>query len=350
MKRYITAFLAAALLVTVTGCGNTASQTAASVETLATFTEETGLPSQIIAAEDGSYYSLLNAYDSSEYAVSVSDSADTLHTIRDLPADTWTWYLDASADGAAWCEGGTTYLWQVYNAEDGTITEIDGDYPQNGFQNMKVGIYDGCVYYAHIDYSHETAEIIRYCIADGTSEPVYTFPYYGDITIHSLKVSGNYLTLAGCVDSEYPDAVVIDLDTNETTILEMGVSAGYVYDAAYDGETLALYYVNGETMEEQIGVYDVESRTITPVTTFVENYYAYHDSIDCVDGEIIWVEQKNVSGDIADHYSLYLYNIADGTTRTIPTVFAYDIAEDALYYLCYADGTKKIELRKEVWK
>lgn len=339
-------FCAVMLSAACAGCEKTME-----TETLASYTEETGLPAHVIPAESGKYYALCNAYDSSEYAVSVSDNAETLNIIHDLPADAWTWYLDGSEDGAIWCECGTsTYVWKCYNAADGSITEIDGDYQQNGFQNMKVGIYDGCVYYSHIDYSHETVDIIRYSIAKGTSAPVYTFPFYGDITVQSLKVSGKYLTLAGCTDSEYPDVVVIDLDTNETTILEMGVSAGYVYDAAYDGETLALYYVNGETMEEQIGVYDAESRTITPVATFAENYYAYHDSIDCTDGEIIWVEQKNVSGDIADHYSLYLYNIADGTTRTIPTVFAYDIAEDGLYYLCYADGTKKIELRKEAWK
>lgn len=348
MRRNITAFLAAALLVTASGCGNTTSQTAASMETLAVFTEETGLPSQIVAAEDGTYYAVVGEYGSADYGISVSNSPDTLHIIRDVPEETAIWYFEASEDGAVWCEKGTTYLWQVYNAEDGTITEIDGDYPQNGFQNMKVGIYDGCVYYAHIDYSHETAEIIRYRITDGTSEPVYTFPFYGEITIHSLKVSGNYLTLAGCVDSEYPDAVIIDLDTDETRVLEMGVSAGYVFDAAYDAktDTLALYYENGSTAEEQIGIYDAESRTITPVSTFTENYYAYHDVIDCADGEIYWIEQKNVSGDIADHYSLYIYNIEDGTSRSIPTAFDYDITDDGLYYLCFADGTNKVELRK----
>lgn len=338
-------FCAMMLCAASAGCEKTPK-----TETLASYTEETGLPAHVIPAENGKFYALLNAYDSSEYAVSVGESADTLNNIHDLSEDTWTWYLDASEDGAIWCECGMTYVWKCYNAADGTITEIDGDYQQNGFQNMKVGVYNGCVYYVHIEYSHETAEIIRYNIAEKTSETVYTFPFYGEITVQSLKVSGNYLTLAGCTDSEYPDAVVIDLDTSETTILEMGTEAGYVFDAAYDGETLALYYENGATGEEQIGVYDKETRKITPVKTFEENYYAYHDTIDCVNGEIYWIEQQNVSGDIDEHYSLNIHKISNGTSRNIPTAFDYEIAEDGLYYLCYAEGTQKIELKRETWK
>ncbi len=320
-------------------------------KTLASYTAETGIPAHVIPAENGKFYALCNAYDSTEYAISFSDNAEAPNIIHDLPADAWTWYLDASEDGAIWCECGTsTYVWNCYNAADGSITEIDGDYQQNGFQNMKVGVYDGYAYYAHTDYSHQTAEIIRYSIAGGTSETVYTFSFFGEISIQSLKISENYLILAGCTDSQYPDAVVIDLKNDQTTVMEMGAEAAYVYDAAYDGKTLALYYENGATGEEQIGVYDKETRKVTPIMTFPENYYAYHDTINCVDGEIYWIEQQNVSGDIADHYSLNIHKISDGTSRNIPTAFDYEIAEDGLYYLCYAEGTQRIDLIREASK
>lgn len=343
MKKALALFCAIMVGSACTGCKESAEQ----IVNMANYTAETGYPAHVIPVEDGKFYSLLHAYDSESYAISVSDSAAVTNTIHTLPEESWTWHFDASKDGAIWCESNMTYVWKCYHAADGTITEIDGDYQQSGYQNIKVGVYNAYAFYAHIDYAHETAEIIRYNMLTKTKETFYTLPYSGQTSIQSLKVSGKYLTIAGCLDSEYPDAVVIDLETDETTVFELAEAASYIFDAAYDGNSLALYFENAATMSEEIGIYDKDKQALGSVILFDENCYAYQDTIDCRDGKIYWVEHQNIDGNPQDLFSMHVYDMQKMTTNTIAAAFDYTLTEDGLYYLSYLGDTQKIQLIRE---
>ena len=109
----------------------------------------------------------------------------------------------------------------------------------------------------------------------------------------------------------------------------------YTYSVSYDSknDVCALYYADEDS--EDIGIIKEGETEISSVCTFSENYNAFREEIECHDGHIYWIFQADVSGMVADHYTLVNYNYLKH--RPIETKRILDFFRDGskLYSLRY---------------
>lgn len=292
-------------------------------------------PVHTVCAGD-TWYSLIGLYGSSDFSLSVSDNYAATKEVYSV-CGVGIWFFDADENGAVWCEmSAEGRSFKYYNKSTGEVKEIFyADIPR-GFQNANVGMYNGGIYFAHIDYENKSAFLMRYDIAKDTVEKFHRLEYIGETSCTSFTVSGNVL-LASVGSQNDTKLIKLDLDNGSyCETWDISSNVAFVYACAYDpmGVSHAIYYRDSKG-NEHIGALDAKTLKLKSIFTFGENIYAYQDRVEAYGGHIYWINQANVSGVVSDHYRFIDYNAKDDIVDEYVRTFGFSVVDDGIMLLSF---------------
>lgn len=346
MKRLLCLLLLAALLLSLTGCSMLAEfigflrdKDMNLPDPLAAYTDDA--PAQIIRTKEH-WVTLISAYGSSDYAVSVSTEPEKLRKVYTAEGVT-VWFFEATDEYVAWCEwSGDNRVYKVYSIAGDTVeTILSADVSEN-YQPSNIGILGDGVYYANIDYTAQKAAIYRYDMNSHTAAAVRELDYAEEYSLMCMSVEGKYLSYAAAEGVE-----TIDLETGETVFrYSCPEELQYVYAVSYDAsqDVMGIYYADSDS--EDVGIVNEADGKLLSLVTFNEHHYAYQDQILCTGGHIYWIAQANVTGQVADHYTCVDYNYLEHTYDEIRKTFHVSLNGDAVYLLRFGntEGIGDVEL------
>lgn len=324
MKKILLCILVAVLLL-LSSCSVFVQQR--QPETLNSYPKETA-PSQIIKTENR-WVMLNNAYENPDYTISVGEDFDNTNSVYSTK-NVSIWYIDANENGVVWCEKSTEfYSYKTYAFNTQTVEIISQIPVGDDFQPQNVGIYLGSVYFCFIDYEQQEVRAMVYDLESKETSIALKAPFKEENQPYSINLEDEFLSF---VCSEY--VKVIDLK-NDKAVFESDLpqTVQHVFTVSYDSinDTCALYYTDGKS--EDIGILKEGEDNISSVFTFATNHYAYHDTIQCSDGHIYWIDQANVSGNISDHYTLVDYNYLENKPTETDKTFEFYLDKGVLYSL-----------------
>ena len=315
MKKWIAVFLLAVLLLAMSGCDPYIPRGEIGEE-LASFPTDGDYPVKLV--KTARYWvSLVGWYGGSDYGISVSDTAQELHTVYSAE-NVSIWFLDADDEYVVWCERSDEYYtYKAYSIQNKTTETVFQTIHEEVMQLQNIAVYNGAVYYAYMDYDLMDAHIFRYDLQKKTAEPIFSAAWEADRSIMSFAAQDGLMSIA------VPAGItVLDLTSGEVVFHNpLPADTYYVFAVAYDAvnQTCAMYYRDGDS--EDIGILRQGDTTALSVYTFGSNQYAYQDQIRCINGHIYWISQYNVSGNVTEHYSLveydYLNHVPNETSRTL---------------------------------
>lgn len=296
-------------------------------EILKSYPKQTA-PEQVVKTQTG-WAMLHNVYGGRDYTVSAGkdlESAITVYSANDVSI----WYFEANDNGIVWCEKSTefyTYKAYVFKTEQvETMLQVP---VADGFQPANVGIFGNVAYYCLIDYEKQEVRAIAYDLSSQATNDVYTAAFEEDNQPYFINLEATYLSFA-CSDF----ITVLDVQTNQTVYrASLPDDVKHVFSVSYDSknETCALYYADGDS--EDIGILRKGETAISSLFTFSENYYAYHDKIECYNGHVYWIAQANVSGYVTDHYKLIDYNYLEHKVSETSKTIDFCRAGEDIYLL-----------------
>ena len=305
-------------------------------------------PIKIINA-DNYWYSLIGSYGNDDYKLTVSENPEDLNVVYEIN-DAAIWDFEANSDYIVWSEiKENENRVMLYKNSDGKVTDIYTADTTDEVHIANVGLYKDCLYYIETDYKNCIDSIIEYDVKNDTTEIIYTTKCAENNSIMNLSVKENYLTAATRDDNKI-EMILFDLNSdNKPVITELPDNTEYVYDVAYDNinDTYAIYYADKDK-KEQMGIYNKKMKDIKNIVTFNENVYAYQDNVECYDGNVYWIYQANVSGNVTDHYILEDYDYIKDRPKQYERTFYFTRVNGSLYRLSFdKDGEyKNIVLNK----
>lgn len=300
-------------------------------------------PLEMIQAGD-TYYSFIGTFGETSYALSVSDDIATTNIVYKPSKPVIIWFFEANENYATWCEtseSGDTFLY--YDKANNSVTEIFSRADDNeNYQLNKVALYNDFIYFANIDYTNETADIMCYHIPESSLTSIYSAEFTEDYAITNLSLSENILTSVTNVKGK-SKLINIDLDTMENpTVTELPKKSYFVFDAKYDASTstYALYYISTNN-KEYIGTYKAGQESIENIFTFSNSYYAYQDSIQYIDGDIYWVIQANSKSitTTPERYALVIWNHETDELFEYSRTYNFCSGENGFYYFSFDNSS-----------
>lgn len=315
MKKLIAISLLLTLVLSLAGCNSHIPQGDPGTK-LASFPTDSNYPVKLVKT-DSYWVSLVGRYGSSSSSISVSDTAQDLHTVYSAE-DVTVWFMDADDEYVIWSElSEEFYTYKVHSIAAGTTETIFQTTANDVMQLRNVSLHNGFAYYAYMDYSAQQAHVFRYDLQKKSAEPIFSPKWEGDKSVMSFAVQDGLLSIA------VPEGItVLDLNSGETVYKNLlPTDIHYVFSVSYDAvnKTCALYYADSDS--EDIGIMKQGDATIRSIYTFGSNQYAYQDQIQCLNGRIYWISQFNASGNVTEHYSLveydYLSDLPNETQRTL---------------------------------
>lgn len=346
LKRLFCLFLLVAVMLSFSGCqmfaeviGTVLDANPILPERLASYEED--VPAQMIRA--GEYWiTLVSAYGSANYAISVSTDPEELRVVY-AAEGAGVWFFEATEEYVAWCEwDGDNREYKVYSIADGRVETIFSADVSEHYQPSNVGILGDGIYYGYIDYPGEKAGIFRYDMNSRSTELVCETKYAEAYSIMCLSVEGQYLSYASM------DGIrAVDLQSGDTVFAyQCPENVAYIYAVSYDAsqDVMGIYYADNDS--EDVGVVREADGEPLSLFTFNAHHYAYQDQIRCADGHIYWINQANVSGQIADHYNFVDYNYMNHTYSEVTKAFHFSLYGDTVYLLRFGntEGVKDVDL------
>lgn len=290
-------------------------------------------PSQVIKTEN-QWVMLNSPYGSQNYTISVGENLDSANTVYSID-DVSIWCFEANDKAIVWCEKSQEfYIYKVFVFETQKIDTIFQVPAEAGYQSQNIGIFLGNVYYCVIDYEKQEVRVLAYNIESKTTTEVYTDEFLEERQPYSINLDNEFLSFV-CSDH----IKVLNLQSNESVFdSALSSSVKYVFGVSYDSmnDTCALYYADSDS--EDIGVLKEGENDIVSIFTFSKNHYAYQDKIECHDGHLYWIAQANVSGMIADHYTLIDYNYLEHKVVETNRTFDFCRKESVMYVLRFNKG------------
>jgi hypothetical protein len=301
-------------------------------EKLQTFPKETA-PSQVIKTEN-QWVMLNSTYLSPNYTISVSDNLENAKEIYSVN-DVSIWYFEANEKAIVWCEDADEFCtFKAYDFETQKTHTIFQTSADSNFHPENIGIYLDVAYFCVIDYEQEEVRVLAYNIDSETTNELYSVELREEMQPYSIHLENEYLSFM-CSDQ----IKVLNLENNETVYdSNLPSSVEHVFDVSYDSihDTCALYYADSDS--EDIGILKEGEDIISSVFTFAKSHYAYQDKIECHDGHIYWINQANVSGNIADHYTFIDYNYLEHKPVEVDRAFEFCRQENTMYVLRFNKG------------
>ena len=286
-------------------------------------------PSQIVKT-DNHWILLMNTYGQSKYSISVGEDLDGQNEIYSVD-DVKIWYIDANENAIVWSERTTdSAIFKLYDLKTQKV-ETFFKINRESYQPMNVGIYLNKVYYGWIDYENQEVYACAYDIGSKAPSVVYKEAYVEENLPYSTNLDGEYLSFVSSGRIK-----VFDLKNNEIPFdASLPDDVVYAYTASYDkaNETCAVYYADGDS--EDIGIFKESDFFIDSHITFPENVYAFHEKVECVDGHMYLIIQRNVSGQIADHYDYIDYDYTERMPLEGDMAFSFCRSGDETYLLRY---------------
>ncbi len=335
------------LLVTFNGCFFF-SATKGKGEKITSYTDETALPQRLVDAGER-YYMLKGQYNGTSWKVTTGTSftdQEEVYAVENVTI--WDFY--AEGDYAAWVEKSETqYAYKVYDRKNDRVTQFCSAMTEDGFQQSKLVIRNGVVYYAITLYAQRKAVILSYTVETEAVITVRELDFCEEYTVASMTETEEGLLVAVNTPSRGDALLALNPVTGDSRVIAFPEdTVSTVYDVSYDAahHVYALYYAD-TIGKEHIATWKEGDATMRNIFTFSTVGYAYRDRVECRDGMLYWIEQLNTSGRIADHYRFISYDYQKDTYKEYKMAYDFCLNDKGKpYYLTFDDekGTKVVHL------
>ena len=323
------------------------------------------LPENVIQADD-EYYAILKSYTGEEQIeLLMGSDPEKMKPFYQVDNEKSVWYMDANDGIVAWSEfDDSSHQVKTYEKDQGvkTIYSAKGD----GFIPHNVYVGDGCVYYADVDYSKHRAGIVKYDTASEKTEYITDSEFDAKSTapIQSFQVTGNVLVGAFCPEKEVmirtlpinksdKDSHSLKKSRNVKFAELEGYKVDYVYSTAYDEkDDVTIVYCASHDEEageklDSIAYFAPDESEAYWLDDLDDNHYVYHDQLECKDGIAYYIDQANVSGEVADHYDLCGFNLyTDNPIEAVPNVYSVTARNSVIYSVWPEGDTDKAEIMR----
>ncbi len=354
---YLTAVLLILMAVLLSGCGGMDgsghSKLSDNAERIAEYSGDY-VPAFIEKSENN-WYVIYQKYNEENYTLSVGENPEDIN-VKHIGSGQ---IMNLSVDGdlAAWAERSDSQLSiNYYNASDDGVVTILTLPEREDYQQGKVYVRGGKVFYQTIDHAEKVFRILCYDTADESTKTLAEETFDPSAFGGCFAMRDDILLYQNTGAGGESELSLLDTSTGQTERAALPEGVDVLYDADVNGSTVAVYYYDKRegsdnwNQSDNIAVFEKGQKDVIPFYTFPKTSsgdivgYAYRDNIVLSGDDVMWIDQMNVSGDVADHYKLTVYDSIEDEPAEVPAAYYYMMDGDDLYWLCFIDGIQKAEL------